>query len=175
MDPKIMMTAAEVSLLQEVVSSLAKDSVILEIGTARGGSSKVMAETNPYVKIFTIDLFEDNGLDHGAIQELYTSVSNSLSKFSNITVMCGNAMHDFQGWNTHLDMYLEDGAHFDPALITNLTRWLSFLKPNGLLLMHDNNTFCPDVGRNIDKLVNSNEFTIVKTVESLTVLKRKEQ
>jgi predicted O-methyltransferase YrrM len=175
MELKIMMTADEISLLKEVVSSLSENSVILEIGTAWGGSAKAMAESNPLVKIFTIDLFEDSIRFGKSVLEMHSEVSKNLSEFSNITVMCGNAMRDFPDWNTDIDVYFEDGAHKDPSLATNLTRWTSFLKPNGFLLMHDHNNFCPDVGKNIDKLISSGEFTIVKTVGSLTVLKRKEK
>ena len=175
MELKIMMTADEISLLKEVVSSLSENSVILEIGTAYGGSAKAMAESNPLVKIFTIDLFEDRIGFGKNVEESHAEVSENLSKYNNITVMSGNAMTDFLDWNTSIDLYFEDGAHEDPSLITNITRWTSFLKPSGFLLMHDHNNFCPDVGKNIDKLVSSGEFTIVSTVDSLTVLKRKEK
>lgn len=169
-----MMTADEVSFLKEIISGLSKDSVILEIGTAWGGSAKAMAESNPQVKIFTIDLFED-GIRFGkSVSEIYNEVSKNLSTFNNITVMCGNAMRDFPDWNTSLDVYFEDGAHEDPALVTNLTRWTSFLKPGGLLLMHDHNNFCPDVEKNIQRLV-SDKFEFIKTVGSLTMLKKKEK
>jgi predicted O-methyltransferase YrrM len=167
MELKIMMTDDEVLLLKKIIGGLSKDSIILEIGTAWGGSAKAMAESNPLVKIFTIDLFEDN-------TKMYTEVSNNLSEFSNITVMCGNAMRDFSDWNTDIDVYFEDAAHKDPSLVTNLIRWTSFLKPGGFLLMHDHNDFFPDVGKNIDKLISSGKFTIVETVDSLTVLKHKE-
>lgn len=174
MELKIMMTDAEVLLLKKIIGSLSKDSIILEIGTAWGGSAKAMAEANPLVKIFTIDLFKDNIRFGKSVSEMHIEVSNNLSEFSNITVMCGNAMCDFLDWNTAIDVYFEDGAHKDPSLITNLTRWTSFLKPGGFLLMHDHNDFCPDVGKNIDKLISSGKFTIVGTVDSLTVLKHKE-
>jgi hypothetical protein len=108
------------------------------------------------------------------VPEIHSEVSKNLSEFSNVTVMCGNAMHDFLDWNTNIDVYFEDGAHYDPPLATNLTRWTPFLKPGGFLLMHDHDDFCPDVGKNIDKLISSGTFTIIETVGSLTVLKRKE-
>ena len=175
MELKIMMTADEVSLLKKIIGSLSKDSVILEIGTAWGGSAKAMAESNPLVKIFTMDLFEEKLSYGGTVYETYVEVCKNLSNFNNITVMSGNAMIDFPDWNTTIDLYFEDGAHYDPVLSINLARWTSFLKPGGFLLMHDHSDFCPDVGKNIDKLISSGTFTIIETVGSLTVLKRKEQ
>ena len=171
----IMMTVPEIEFLYEIVSLLPANSTVLEIGTAWGGSSEVMAKANSLIRIFTIDLFED-GVRYGkGIVETCIEVSKNLSKFDNVTVMCGNAMTDFQDWNTEIDLYFEDGAHEDPALITNLTRWTAFLKPGGYLLMHDHNEFSPDVEKNIQRLVKLNKFEIVKTVESLTLLKSKEK
>lgn len=171
----IMMTPPEMEFLHKVVSLLPANSIVLEIGTAWGGSAEVMAKANPLVKIFTIDLFED-GIRYGkGVEETHNEVSKSLSMFNNITVMCGNAMTDFKDWNTEIDLYFEDGAHENPALITNLSRWTEFLKPGGILLLHDNNEFCPDVAKNIDILIGTGRFEFIKQVSSLTMLKKKEK
>ena len=175
LENSIMMLPNEIEFLSQTVASLSKDAVVLEVGTALGGSAEVMAKSNITVKIFTIDLFGDNGTDHNSVENLYNIVKSRLSKFSNITVLCGNAMTDFKEWDNKIDLYFEDGVHIDPELSTNLNRWTSFLKPNGILLVHDHNEFCPDVEKNIQRLVKLNKFEIVKKVESLTMLKRKEQ
>ncbi len=171
----VMMTLPEIEFLHEVISLLSVNSIVLEIGTAWGGSAEVMAKANSLVKIFTIDLFED-GIRYGkGVAETYNEVSKNLSKFDNITVMCGNAMTDFQEWNTEIDLYFEDGAHEDSALVTNLSRWTTFLKPGGILLLHDNNEFCPDVAKNIDILISTGRFEFIKQVGSLAMLKKKEK
>ena len=141
LENSIMMTRLEIEFLHEVVSSLPANSTILEIGTALGGSSEVMARANPTVRIFTMDLFGENGTDSNSVETLYNTVKTRLSKFSNITVLCGNAMTDFNNWEIGIDLYFEDGVHIDPELSTNLNKWISFLKPGGVLLLHDNNEF----------------------------------
>ena len=173
MEIKIMMTVPEQEFLKEVVTSLNPNSVIFELGTAFGGSAALMASANPSAKIFTIDLHENNGLN--VVQETYYHIKTILEKYSNITSLCGNAMTDFTDWDTRIDLYLEDGAHENPALQNNLNRWTQFLKPKGLLLMHDNNKHCPDVERNIDRLVKSGTFEKIKQVESLTLLKKNKE
>ena len=175
LENSIMMTPTEIEFLYQVVSLLPKDSIVLEVGTALGGSSEVMARANPAVKIFTIDLFGENGTDSISVETLYNTVKTRLSKFSNITVLCGNAMTDFNNWSTKIDLYFEDGVHIDPGLMTNLNKWTSFLKPGGILLVHDYNEYCPDVEKNIQQLIKLNKFEIVKQVESLIMLKNREK
>ena len=175
MDHNDMMSIAEIEFLQEVVLTLPTDSIVFEIGTAQSGSASIMALTNPNIKIYTVDLFSVNGEDTESITTEYNKVKNVLSKFNNVEVLCGNARTDFTDWNTEIDLYFEDGTHFDPVLFDNLNRWSSFLKENGLLLIHDNNEFHPDVKKNIDRLIMSGNFEFIETVETLTLLKRKER
>ncbi len=170
-----MMSIAEIEFLQEIVSTLSAGSVVFEIGTAQGGSASIMALTNPNIKIYTVDLFSANGEDLKSITAEYNKVKNTLSKFNNIEVLCGNARSDFTDWNKEIDLYFEDGTHFDPVLFDNLNKWSSFLKINGLLLLHDNNIEHPDVKKNIDNFIETGKFELIKQIESLTLLKCKEK
>ena len=170
-----MMSLDEVNFLKKTVAGLSKGSIVLEIGTASGGSAAIMAMSNNSIKIYTIDLFSINGTDLESINVEYNKVKDTLSNFTNIEVLCGNAMTDFNDWNTDIDLYFEDGTHFDPALSINLNRWSSFVKLNGLVLLHDNTDTCPDVNKNINILVSLGKFEIMQTVDSLTLLKCKER
>ena len=170
-----MMTVPEIEFLQEIVSTLSAGSVVFEIGTAQGGSASVMALTNSNIKIYTVDLFSTNGEDTESIAKEYNRVKSILSKFKNVEVLCGNARSDFKDWNKEIDLYFEDGTHFDPVLFDNLNRWGSFLKINGLLLIHDNNISHPDVEKNIQQLVKLNKFEFIKQIDSLALLKCKEK
>jgi predicted O-methyltransferase YrrM len=175
MDHNVMMSIAETEFLQEIILTLSADSIVFEIGTAQGGSASIMALANSNIKIYTVDLFSINGEDTESITKEYNRVKDILSKFKNVEVLCGNARSDFKDWNKEIDLYFEDGTHFDPVLFDNLNRWGSFLKVNGLLLIHDNNISHPDVEKNIQQLVKLNKFEIIKTVESLTLLRCKEK
>ncbi len=170
-----MMSNVEIEFLQEVVLTLPANSVVFEIGTAQGGSASIMALTNPNIKIYTVDLFSVNGEDTESITTEYNKVKNILSKFNNVEVLCGNARSDFIDWDKEIDLYFEDGTHFDPVLFDNLNRWSSFLKVNGLLLIHDNNVVHPDVKKNIDNFIESGKFEFIKQIDSLTLLKCKEK
>jgi len=170
-----MMSNSELNFLKEIVSEFPSGAVVFEIGTALGGSSTIMSLSNPNIKIYTVDLFSDNGENIESITTQYNKIKENLSTLKNIQVLCGNARTDFTDWNTEIDLYFEDGTHFDPVLFDNLNRWSSFLKENGLLLIHDNNEFHPDVKKNIDRLIMSGNFEFIKTVETLTLLKRKER
>jgi predicted O-methyltransferase YrrM len=175
MEYDAMMTVPEIIFLKEIVSGIPPDSIVFEIGTAVGGSATIMALANPNIKIYTVDLFSVNGESTDLINIEYKRVKDILSKYNNVEVLCGNARSDFNDWNTEIDLYFEDGTHFDPVLHDNLNRWSSFIKIGGLLLIHDHNEFCPDVEKNIQQLVKLNNFEMVKTVGSLTMLKKKEK
>ena len=175
MEYDAMMTVPEIIFLKEIVSGIPPDSIVFEIGTAVGGSATIMALANPNIKIYTVDLFSVNGESTDLVNIEYNRVKDILSKYNNVEVLCGNARSDFNNWNTELDLYFEDGTHFDPVLHDNLNRWSSFIKIGGLLLVHDHNKFHPDVEKNIDRLIASNKFKLIKTVESLTLLKCEEK
>lgn len=167
-----MMVSEELDLLRQTVSRLKPGSTILEIGTAQGGSASNMSIANPAVQIYTLDLFEDWGTDTQSVQSLYQKIKTELEPFENVTVLCGNAMSDFADWNIQLDLYLEDGAHQDPALATNLSRWTQFIKPQGLLMMHDHRPDFPDVIAHVKRLVDSTQFELLEIRGSLALLRK---
>ena len=53
--------------------------------------------------------------------------------------------------------------------------WLSFLKPGGILLMHDNHVYFPDVQKYVKKLIESKEFYHMDQVDTLAVFIKREK
>jgi len=54
-----LLNANEANLLYSFIKKLPKDSIVVEIGSALGGSSSIMATANPEIKITSIDPFID--------------------------------------------------------------------------------------------------------------------
>jgi predicted O-methyltransferase YrrM len=161
-----MLTQEEKYCLFNVVKQLSPGAVALEVGTHKGGSCSIMASANSRIKIHTLDLFEDQN------SYSYIDVADRLFSFNNVTVYKGNSFENFKNWDMPIDLYFEDGAHENPALMYSMLQWIPHLKVDGYMLVHDNNDHFPDVGKNIEMLINKGEFKFVDQVNSLTVLKK---
>jgi predicted O-methyltransferase YrrM len=162
-----MMTMEEKHCLYEISKNLSPNSIVLEVGTYQGGSCSVVADSNPNIKIHTIDIFEDPNFS-------YYDITKRLSVFDNVTVHRGNSFVNFKDWNLEIDLYIEDGAHEDPVLNLSINQWIKYLKIGGLIAIHDSGIYFPDVKKNIDLLLKTKKYEFIKQIGSLTVLKRVE-
>jgi len=169
-----MTTMHEKKFLHEVVKLLKPDSVLVEVGCYSGGSASIMANSNPNIEIHTIDLFSINGADRPSIKKEFERVKNLLSEFKNVTVHLGNSFVDFNWWDKPIDMLFDDGAHENPALTMSMNFWLPFLKPGGILLMHDNHVYFPDVQQYIKQLTESGNFYQIDQIDTLAVFKKRD-
>ena len=159
-----MMEDSEKIFLHQIVKELEPNSVIVEVGTARGGSCSIMAHANDQCNIYTIDLF-------GPVKE-FSKVKTLLAEFERVEVLKGNSFEDFKSWDKEIDLYFEDGAHEDPALTFNVDQWLKYVKINGIVLFHDCNEYFPDVEKKINELMSTKNFLLINKVNSLVALKR---
>jgi predicted O-methyltransferase YrrM len=170
-----MTTIYEKKFLHEIVKLLKPESVLVEVGCYSGGSIAIMANSAPEVTMHTIDLFSINGTDKASRDAEFQRVSGLLSEFKNVTVHSGNAFDDFGWWNTPIDLLFDDGAHEDPSLTKSMSFWLPFLKPGGILLMHDNHVYFPDVQKYINGLIASGDFYQIDQVDTLAVFIKREK
>ena len=170
-----MTTMHEKKFLHEIVKLLKPDSVLVEVGCYSGGSMAIMANSAPEVTMHTIDLFSINGVDKTSRDTEFHRVKSLLSEFKNVTVHSGNSFVDFGQWNTPIDLLFDDGAHEDPSLTRSMDHWLPFLKPGGILLMHDNHVYFPDVQKYVKKLIESEEFYHIDQVDTLVVFIKREK
>lgn len=169
-----MTTIHEKKFLHEVVKLLKPKSVLVEIGCYSGGSISIMANSNVDITAHTIDLFWMNGTDIISRNKELERVKGFLTDFNNITVHSGNACVDFKWWDTPIDLLFNDGPHEEPSLTNAMEHWLPFLKPGGILLIHDNHVYFPEVQDYVKKLIESEDFYQLDQVDTLAVfIKRK--
>lgn len=162
----------EIDSLIEIVNLLPPNPVIIEVGTFLGGTTVRLAESRPDANITTVDpcnepLNSDSNwvAPYGEYVRTYlvekvlqgpitkSHLYNNISRFSNIKFVEGYSPECFQDWNTELDLYFEDGNHFNPVLATNLQFWSKFVKQWGYLAAHDYCDECPDVITEINKMI----------------------
>ena len=173
-----MMADEEQLLLSRIVQELEPGSHILEIGSWLMGSARLIAEANPQAHLLCVDPFSGPVVDRGSIEYLKDhpefqgnrtpELARALVKdLANITIIAAESPHNLGPHPEAFDLYFEDGNHDDPLLAANLDYWLSRLKPNGFLALHDSNI--PDVAAHIERL-QLEGYTIWDRAVSLTVL-----
>lgn len=140
--------------IYNLVKSLPQNSVIIDIGTAWGGTTRFMSEFSPQSKIITCDPYLDEGWtnywsDRFKREYSYTATRDYLKDLNNIELLHGKSPELFTSWTDEIDMVFEDGSHMYQPLKENLEFWNTFLKPGGVFAGHDYNENFPDVVRAI--------------------------
>jgi hypothetical protein len=141
------------------ISSLLEDnSVIVEVGTFCGGSAAIMSYFNPSAQIHCFDLFEDDlhksyrgPTQYNLFYELLEvehaertieNVRKILKDLPNVHLYKKLSPHNIE-FDTPIDLYFEDGQHFNPTLEKNLNFWSSRVKKHGYIVIHDCRPWLP--------------------------------
>jgi hypothetical protein len=188
----------ERELLYSFISKLPNNSIVVEVGTALGGTACVMAATNPTITINCVDSFEGTvGYDYHwipmkiherqTLTELDTIIDNcflndksgklafeTLTKnFPNIKLWQGQSPVDFLDWDTKIDVYFEDAKHQNPGLHTNIDFWCRHIKPAGYIIGHDYSLQHPDVIIEFNKLI-ADGWALITKVDKIIILQKPE-
>jgi hypothetical protein len=191
-------TVAERELLYSFISKLPNNSVIVEVGTALGGTACIMAATNPTITINCVDSFEGTvGYDYHwtprrihkthNLTELDIIIDNCFSidmsgklafetltrNFPNIKLWQGQSPIDFLNWDTKIDVYFEDATHQNPTLHTNIDFWCRHIKPAGYIIGHDYSLQNPDVIIEFNKLI-ADGWTLITKIDRIIILQKPE-
>jgi len=176
----------EIDSLLSIVKKLPANANVVEIGTYLGATTAKIAKVIPNAKITTIDYCENdsNWVDpyNQYVKEYIVDkvlkedvsikhVLENIARFPNVTFIKGRSPECVPDWDTELDLYFEDGNHFNPVFATNLKFWSKFIKQGGYLAAHDYCEECPDVIIEIDKMV-GNGWTKVLHDRRLFVLRK---
>ena len=186
-------TLAERQLLYSFIKSLPDNSIVLELGSALGGSACVMASVNPTITINCVDSFIDNvGYNYNWKDIVYPITNKefndildqcftvdpsgklafeTVTKKYNIKLHCGISPVDFINWNSPIDVYFEDATHQNPKLAENIEFWITHIKPGGFIIGHDYSTNHPDVKLEFNKLILKG-WEIIAKIDSLIILQK---
>lgn len=160
----------EIDALLSIVKQLPNNANIVEIGTYLGATTAKIAKVLPNAKITTIDYCENDSnwvspynqyvknyiVDKVLKEDVSIKhVLENVSRFPNVTFLKGRSPECVSDWDTELDLYFEDGNHFNPVLATNLEFWSKFIKQGGYLAAHDYCDECSDVIIEIDKMIDN--------------------
>lgn len=160
-DPRYpaLMSRHDVAALARLAGSVPAGGIIVECGSALGGSAKVMLDANPRLSALhlidvdwanggdpldhEIDLYHEHVMDlHGSfpLRNFSSSLDFAswyLSGHDNVVMHACSAPYDLGWWQGEVDMVFEDSSHRNPQLRDNLEFWWPRLKAGGIMSGHD--------------------------------------
>lgn len=179
--------------------SLSKESVYAEVGSWLGGSACIVANANSNISINCYDPFYDVSPTNFQ-QGYYDTVigknqPRSLSAIQEIVKSFPNVkLHPVISPNgvetTEVDVYFEDGDHYNPGLENNLNFWMQKVKDGGLMIIHDyrpwargsniidrdgSNIFWNDVYNHVEELRRHVDWKFLGFVYSMAVFRRRKK
>lgn len=167
----IQMTPIEAETLYSYAKKLPDDSIILEIGTWKGGSAQIigMARRRKKGKIFTVDNFRTDIFPGG--RESVGDVIERLriSKIKNLTLVVGESDIFAQNWKEGMiDLLFIDGDHRYEGIKADISNWVPHVKRDGIVLFHDYDSHT-EVTKAIHEAIESKLVEPIKKVGSVLV------
>ena len=186
-----LMTLVEKFLLEKISKQLPANSIVVEIGTYLGGSASILACANPNISVHSYDLYdafdydEFNGTNFQTLalgensKRTLENVKKVVEQYPNIILHKALKYRHPEWTQGPIDFLFHDGNHTNPTLQKDLDFWNQYLKPTGLIALHDyrpnfpesHHNRWPDVEKEIGRLISGN-FKIVDKVESLVLLQK---
>ena len=129
---------------------------IVDLGFDRGLSTLVFAYKNNRGHVFGIDWFEEGNyaaksfaLD-SAFRNISTAIRFNFAK--NIHLIIGPFRDVSKKWTRKIDILHIDWAHTYTMVKQHYTNWIRYLKPGGIVLIHDVTAYPEEVGRFFEEL-----------------------
>jgi len=156
---KVLNTKEERVAFYEYAKDVPDGGIIVDIGTAAGGSALVFAmASKPNVKVYTIDPKKNlDFLDRRKETKLEKKLI-FINKTSEDTA---------KGWNKKIDLLFIDGIHNYPGVMNDFTWFKKFVVKGGIVMFHDYYLYGDTIGKAVDEIVKTGEVEKIKIVDSL--------
>lgn len=120
----------QMRVLYPIVQSLKEGSVVVEIGTFYGKSSRFFSLTNPKVKITTIDI--------GGLEDCL-GIDPRVLEGGNVEEIRSSSKEQAIGFGRPIDFLFIDGSHEYEDVLQDLELWTPYLHEGSWLVCHDIN------------------------------------
>lgn len=171
----------EAKCLMKNANQVKKEGVIVEIGSYRGRSTCALAlgSKGRQVAIYAIDPQEEFVGEYGGIygkddrKEFFKNILK-LDLVNRVRLINLQSQDVSKCWESSIDLLWIDGDHRYEEVREDLFCWSKFVKPEGLIALHD--SLNPDQGpyKAIRDLIKADKsFRIVDQVLSITLVEKR--
>lgn len=153
--PRLRMSLRETMQLAEHAKQMPQGGTALEIGSGLGGSLSVIGCCSPdYCSVVAVDPFKPYDEDNtktvkdtlvGTVEEFRETMKRMKVVPNLMQTTSAEAIRMWSGGG--IDLLLVDGNHTYDHALYDMSMWWQFLKPGGLLLVHDFSGRFPGVVR----------------------------
>lgn len=143
-------------VLYKYASKVPDNGIIVDIGTARGGSAFIMAlASKPSVKVYTFDpIFHEEVVDN-------------IKKFNledKIVYSAKTSEEMFKDWNQDIDMIFVDGRHHYTGVMEDFDSFGSKVKKGSTVAFHDVLLYDNTIGAAVNDLVSQGKIKHLETI-----------
>lgn len=166
------LTNAEEDLLADLAAQLTAKDVFVGIGVEYGRSMSVIASVSPSQHLYGVELNPQPG---------YEANMKEAGLAGRTTILVGDSADVGRRRDgDDIAMLFIDGAHEYPAVLADLRNWTPFVKPGGVVVLHD--VACEtnklphalhyEVKRALDEWQDTSVWKFERSVDSMVVLRR---
>jgi predicted O-methyltransferase YrrM len=163
-------TAAELKVFIPNVMSLPHGSCVVEIGTYTGRSASVyfQVQNDLNLDIHLIDCLYWNP-EH-AVKSFWSDLV--VANFNEVPFTYHKTLTDIAAsrWQLPIDFLYIDGWHDAPQVDRDFDNWTPFVKPGGILAVHDSDY--PGVAVCLDRFVRRANWELLSQAERMTVWRK---
>ncbi len=128
-----------------------KPEVVVDLGVDYGFSAFAFALSN-IGTVYGIDWFQgDEYAGHRTTYERVLAEKENLD-LRNVVIIKAEFAEAARSWDRKIDVLHIDGDHGYESVKQDFEQWASFVRDDGIILMHDTMSFPEDVGRFYDEL-----------------------
>jgi predicted O-methyltransferase YrrM len=126
----------------------------VEVGSYLGASTAFIAFAATRIggMVHAVDTWGNDVMGAEGKRDTLAEFQRNVAPFAHfIQTHRGWSLDVARTWSEACDLLFIDGDHHEEAVVADLRAWLPFLKPNGVLAMHDIDH--PDVKRAFDRVI----------------------
>jgi predicted O-methyltransferase YrrM len=152
-----MLTEEEVKTLFKYASLV--EGIIVDIGTAFGGSAFVMALSSPKSKVVTIDPFKND------VFFFYREQWGLVNRLDFLEITSDKAVDKFE--DNSIDLLFIDGIHNYWGVMNDFNAYQPKLTKDSIVIFHDYYLYDDTIGKAVDELVESGKIEKLEIIDSL--------
>jgi tRNA G37 N-methylase Trm5 len=168
-----MLSKSEIDELKRLANLLPIDPIIIIIGAGVGAASLAILEEREDALIFSIDIMFPTQQPMYKPGERANLIKAGYWETGRVIQVWGDSAIVGKQWPLECDMLLIDGDHRYPAAKTDIELWTKYVKPGGILSLHD---YAPKskkpkagVKQAVDELIRLKQISLVHWLISFQV------